>query len=205
VAIEMSCYRRLRSLDRRRHLRAYSRNDDTPRHLVIELNAAGTDYTVQNLEAVHKPFQRWEEVEAILANAIVKMTHKEIVAQCPEDRDPPERSTLYRWLRAATQEGCLCCSGSGAQRDPYHYWLPARAPMLRPDPGASAPEMQAWNNRIMEEVFERLEREQGRSDLQRLRTLPILRQGQIPSAGQEHRRPLSRIPHMRRCSVGSRA
>ncbi len=132
ILIEMSCVKRLRSPDRRRRLRAYSRKDETPRHLVIELNAAGTDYAVHATEAAGKPVQRWAEVEAILANAITKMTHKEIIERWPEDRAPPDRSTLYRWLRAAVDDSRLCCAGTGDRGDAYRYWLAERAPLLRP-------------------------------------------------------------------------
>jgi len=43
VVMEMSCVRRARSRDRRRRICAYSRCVETPRHLIIELDAAGTD------------------------------------------------------------------------------------------------------------------------------------------------------------------
>jgi len=99
-------------------------------------------------------------VEAILASAYAKMTHMEIVEHWPEDRNPPERSTLYRWLRAATEEGRVSCDGSSARNDAYCYWLPDRAPMLRPDDGASKEEMQAWNERYVTEVLAQIDRHQ---------------------------------------------
>jgi hypothetical protein len=45
--MELSCYRRARGRDRRRRICAYSRYVETPRHLIRELNAAGTDYLVR--------------------------------------------------------------------------------------------------------------------------------------------------------------
>jgi hypothetical protein len=159
VLIEMSCVKRLSSTDRRRRLRAYSRKDETPR-LVIELNAAGTDYVIHAAGADGPTIPGWPEVQAILAGAYAKMTHHEIVTQWPEDRDPPKRSTLYRQLRAATQEGLVCCDGTGARGDPYRYWLAERAPLLQPGPGASEEEMQAWNDRLVKEVWEHIDRHQ---------------------------------------------
>src|SRR6185436_12753895 len=47
IVMEMSCYRRARSRDRRRRICAYSRYPETPRHVIIELNADGSDYLVQ--------------------------------------------------------------------------------------------------------------------------------------------------------------
>ena len=40
----------------------------------------------------------------------------------------------------ATEEGRVACAGSGARNDAFRYWLPDRAPMLRPDDGASKEE-----------------------------------------------------------------
>src|SRR5262249_31229732 len=46
VIIEMAHYTHPDDLDHRRRLLAYSRHDDTPRHLLVELTADGTDYVV---------------------------------------------------------------------------------------------------------------------------------------------------------------
>src|SRR5207244_12251994 len=46
IVMEMSCYRRARSRDRRRRICAYSRSVETPRHLILDLNADRTDYLV---------------------------------------------------------------------------------------------------------------------------------------------------------------
>lgn len=159
ILIEMSCVKRLRSADRRRRLRGYARTEETPRNLVIELNADGTDYTVHADAALAASHARWPEVEAILARAVTRLSHREILENWPDDRARPKRSTLYRWLRAATEAGQLCCDGAGDNTDPYRYWLPARAPMMKPDAGASDEEMNAWNQRYMDEMFARLERE----------------------------------------------
>ena len=157
ILIEMSCVRRLRRPDRRRRLRAYARTEATPRQLVIELNAAGTDYTVVTGPAAATR-RGWPEVEAILARAVTKLTHRTIIENWPDDRPPPRRSTLYQWLRTATEDGRLCCTGAGDASDPYRYWLPARTALMMPDAGASKEEMNAWNERCAAELFARLER-----------------------------------------------
>jgi hypothetical protein len=159
ILIEMSCVKRLRSPDRRRRLRAYARTDATPRQLVIELNPAGTDYTVHTGPAAAAS-RGWPEVEAIFARAVTKLTHREILENWPDDRPPPKRSTLYEWLRRATDDGLVCCTGAGEVTDPYRYWLPARSEMMMPGEGASQEEMNAWNQRCMDEMFARLERKQ---------------------------------------------
>ncbi len=161
ILIEMSCVKRLRSLDRRRRLHAYARTDATPRQLVIALNAEATDYTVPAGPAAATT-RSWPEVEAIFARAVTKLTHREIIEHWPDDRPQPKRSTLYHWLRRATDDGRLCCAGAGDNTDPYRYWLPARADMMKPDEGASDDEMNAWNKRCMTEMFERLAERAGR-------------------------------------------
>src|SRR5262245_15926617 len=62
IVMERSCYRRARSLDRRRRICAYSRYVETPRHLVIELNADGTDYLVRTDAAGTVLVETWPEV-----------------------------------------------------------------------------------------------------------------------------------------------
>ena len=44
----------------------------------------------------------------------------------PGRRDLPDRSTLSRWLKRATQQGVICCAGSGYRGDGFRYWLPGR-------------------------------------------------------------------------------
>jgi hypothetical protein len=60
--MEMGHYTRARSRDRRRRICAYSRYVDTPRHLVIELNADGTDYLVRTDEAGSVLVSTWPAV-----------------------------------------------------------------------------------------------------------------------------------------------
>jgi hypothetical protein len=162
ILIEMSCVKRLRSPDRRRRLRAYSRKDETPRHLVIELNAAGTDYSVAAARVGEAANERSEEVEAILANAYTKHSQEELLEQWPTDRVCPNRTTLYRWLRAAVEAGRVSCEGTGTRGDPFRYWLPERVSMLHPGSNASAEEMQAWNDRFAKELFAHIDRHQAR-------------------------------------------
>jgi hypothetical protein len=133
ILIEMSCIKPLHNPDRRRRLRAHIRTEATPRHLVIELNTAGNDYTVH---AGAVTFAGWAEVEAILAAASTKLTHADIIAQWPRDRPQPTRATLYRWLRTAVQDGRLCCCGAGERGDPCRYWLATRTPLMQPNDGA---------------------------------------------------------------------
>src|SRR5262249_58144652 len=71
----------------------------------------------------------------------------EILERWPVEGDPPDRSTLSRWLKRATQQGLICCSGSGYRGDSFRYWLPGHEPLLWPGDRASEEEKQAWRER----------------------------------------------------------
>ena len=60
-----------------------------------------------------------------------------ILERRPVEYDPPDRSTLSRWLKRATQQGLICCSGSGYRGDCFRYWLPGHEPLLWPGYNAS--------------------------------------------------------------------
>jgi AAA domain len=147
IVMEMSCYRRARSRDRRRRISAYSRYVETQRHLIVELNDDGTDYLVHT-DADGTPLvQTWSEVEHVLTMATEKLSQRKILEQWPNEDDRPDRSTLSRWLKRATGQGLICCSGGGHCNDSFRYWLPGREPLLWPGDSASEEEKKAWRER----------------------------------------------------------
>jgi hypothetical protein len=147
IVMEMSCVRRARSRDRRRRICAYSRYTQTPRHLIIELNADATDYDVRTDAAGVALVRTWSEVHHILVEATDKLSLKGILERWPYEEDRPDRSTLWRWLKRATQQGLVCRSGVGYRGDGFLYWLPGREPFLWPGHYASEEEKQAWRDR----------------------------------------------------------
>jgi hypothetical protein len=150
ILMEMSCFRRARSRDRRRRICAYSRYVQTQRHLIVELNADGSDYLLRT-DAVGTPLVRaWPEVHYLLANTTDKLTLQTILERWPAEESRPERSTLWRWLKRATQQGLVCFEGSGYRSDAFVYWLPGREPLLWPGHNASEEEKQAWRDRCAE-------------------------------------------------------
>jgi hypothetical protein len=118
IVMEMSCLRRARSRDRRRRICAYSRYAETPRHLILELNAEGTDYLVRTDAGGSVLVQPWPAMHHILANAIDKLTQQAILERWPVEGEAPDRSTLSRWLKRASKQGMICCGGSGYRGDP---------------------------------------------------------------------------------------
>jgi hypothetical protein len=141
--VEPSCCRRARSRDRRRRICAYSRYAQTPRHLIIELDASGADYLVRTNETGAPLVQTWLEVHYILSRAMDKFSQQETLHRWPVEDDPPDLSTLSRWLKRATQQGLICCCGSGYRGDSFRYWLPGHELLLWPGDRASEEEKQA--------------------------------------------------------------
>ena len=91
--------------------------------------------------------QTWPEVFHILQSASDKLSQQTILERWPVEEDPPDRSTLSRWLKRATQQRLICCSGSGYRGDGFRYWLPGREPLLWPGHNASEEEKEAWRDR----------------------------------------------------------
>jgi hypothetical protein len=160
VIIEMSHAAEPDDLDRRRRLVAFSRHNETPRHLLIELLADGTDYVVLQAGPEAALGENWQGALDALTMAQAKLTRQEILDDWPESHEKPQTTTLWRWLSRAVAQGVIRQDGTGLRHDPFRYWLPAREEMLRPD-GGTPQEMQAWNVRCLAEYIERLERKMG--------------------------------------------
>jgi hypothetical protein len=91
----------------------------------------------------------WPAAHYVLAWATEKLTRDKILAQWPVvDGDPPDRSTLQRWLTRAAEQGLIRRAGSGYRGDAFRYWLAEREPLLFPGHNASEPEKQAWRDRL---------------------------------------------------------
>ncbi|HEX5272942.1 MAG TPA: hypothetical protein VFW33_20735 [Gemmataceae bacterium] len=120
--------------DRRRVLRGFSRYDETPRELVIELNAEGTDYAARG-DARQDEFQaNWSRLEAAVTRADGKLTRREIAARWPEEAEPPAKTSLRRWLGEAVRLGLVRCEGAGSRESPLRYWLPQTEEAWKADP-----------------------------------------------------------------------
>jgi hypothetical protein len=83
ILMEMRWDRRPTDADRRRRLLGLSRYDETPRELVIELNAAGTDYLARASLADEEFASHWRLLEGLLRQADTKLSRDEILASWP--------------------------------------------------------------------------------------------------------------------------
>ncbi len=119
---------------RRRRLQAWSRHEETPRELVIELNAAGTDYLVHGDFQEEDFTSNWVRLRTVLAEASNKLTRSEILRAWPGHWEKPSEATLWRWLERALNQGLVCQDGKGRRNDSYRYWLPGIEDKWRRDP-----------------------------------------------------------------------
>jgi hypothetical protein len=103
-----------------------SRYEETPRRLLIELTADGTDYLALGDYEEVEAAQRWARLRAVLERAVGKRTCQELLAAWPADDRPPSEVTLYRWLDRLAGQGLVMREGSGRKNDPQRYWLPGR-------------------------------------------------------------------------------
>jgi len=123
VAIEMKFHGDPAADDRRRQLAAWSRFDRTPRRLLIELNAEGTDYCSHG-DFVPDDFpEGWLILKGILIDVADKLSRQEIMECWPDDYQTVDKVTLWRWLDRAVKEGLLKQSGLGRKYAPFVYWL----------------------------------------------------------------------------------
>src|SRR5262245_60857608 len=111
VLIEMTCCS-LADGDRRRRLQAWSRHDETPRQQVIELTADGTNYVLLGDFAAVEFAVQWELLRGVLAEAMGKMSRRELLKAWPAGKKPDEL-TLYRWLEKAVARGWVKREGAG--------------------------------------------------------------------------------------------
>jgi hypothetical protein len=155
IIIEMGYYTHPDDLDRRRRLIAFSRHDDTPRHLLIELQVDGTDYMVLQTGLEATLGDSWPAVVHALTEATTKLTRQEILESWSPDYSKPDSTTLWRWLSRALAQGIVRQEGTGRPRDPFRYWLPERDEMMRPD-GGSPEALKAWHDLCIAEMFAKL-------------------------------------------------
>lgn len=121
-------------LTRRRRLLALSRYAETPRRLLLELNAEATDYLVLADEETDDFTANWDQLRGVLEEATRKLTRRDILDEWPPDFQKPGITALTAWLKRAAGVGMVACEGSGKKRDPFRYWLPEREAVWKQDP-----------------------------------------------------------------------
>jgi len=124
ILLEMRWFARPTDPDRRRVIEAFSRYDATPKRLVIERTADGTDYISLGDLAEHDADSGRRIIEEILTAADAPLTRKEILRHWPHDIKKPDDTTLWRWLEKLVAEAQIVQSQSGRKNDPFRYQWP---------------------------------------------------------------------------------
>ena len=133
ILIEMNWFGRPGDDDRRRRLQTYSRYEETPHRLVIELTEDGTDYVSHGDFEEVEFTQSWQPLRLELEGAANRLTLQEIRKQW-SGFEPPDEVTLWRWLKRAVALGLVLRDGAGRRNDPFRYWLPGMEEKWREDP-----------------------------------------------------------------------
>ena len=111
--------------DRRRKLAGFSRYSATPRRLVIELTADGTDYAALGDYTAAEFEDGWQVLFWVLEDADRKLTRARILERWPADYKAPDPATVWRWLDRAVKDGRVKVDGTGRTNSPFRYWLAA--------------------------------------------------------------------------------
>jgi len=134
VIIEMDALSGPADDDRRRKLAAFSRFADTPRRLVIEWTADGTDYAALGDFNAPELDDGWQVMHWVLEDADAKLTRRQILKSWPADYVRPQPTTLWTWLDRAVAQGHVLRAGTGRRNDPFQYWLDGMEEVWKSDP-----------------------------------------------------------------------
>ncbi len=119
---------------RARRFFCLSRHADTPRHLLFELNADGSDYTVLSETDDEGFSEHWAVLRMVLDDAPQELTRQDILDEWPADFVKPAPITLWRWLENAVTANFVKVEGKGSKTDPFRYWLAETEARWRKNP-----------------------------------------------------------------------
>lgn len=130
ILVEMRTLTGARPDDRRRRLSAWSRYDATPRDLIVELSADGTEFSASAEDPPQPTIDDDQErglamIVDIFERTGEQQTREAIVRQWP-DRRTPNAATVWRWLECGVKRGLFVRHGTGKRSDPFRYQLPGR-------------------------------------------------------------------------------
>jgi hypothetical protein len=112
--------------NRRRRLLAWSRHPGTPREVVLELDAAGTGYTVVPPDQAE--FDETTRITLDLVRAAPGLTARQAYQSWPAAGPRPAPRRVQEVLQRLTEAGHLARTGRPHPSDPYRYYPPADTP-----------------------------------------------------------------------------
>jgi hypothetical protein len=107
---------------RQRELTAYSRFDDTPRELVIELAEDGSGYRSLGCPSQADRQSRWQTIRDLLPSEAPGKTAEELLATWPDGLAKPGKRTVEQDLQHGAETGRWSMSGTGKRGTPYRFW-----------------------------------------------------------------------------------
>jgi hypothetical protein len=119
--------------DRRRQLLAFSRNEETPPSLVLELSEDGRTFGTLAEQADADVLEYWPELRIVLEDAPEPLTRVQLRERWPEGCPRPSVRTLWNWLNAACKENLVARLGTGHTNAPFEYYLPSKMPIWLAD------------------------------------------------------------------------
>jgi len=110
---------------RRRELHGIGRYPETPRRLLLEMNADATDYAVLAEPPPGDPgfAAALAHLCAVLGGSPTPLSRHEILARWPVGVPAPAAVTLWRWLERACTMNVLLRQGEGNKADAFRYGL----------------------------------------------------------------------------------
>lgn len=118
--------------ERRRRLLAWSRHEETPHDVTIELSADGREYYECPSTQEDEVQQAISTVVDILKSVGQPLSRRQIQERWP-GLDRPDQTTLWRWLERGVQRGQFKSAVTGGKGSPLIYSLPGVDAPWRPD------------------------------------------------------------------------
>jgi len=109
---------------RRRRLLAWSRFEETPKQMLIELTPEGS--YIRHGEEAASVLDLWDAVRLVLMAAEEPLTRQEIRRDWPDESPPPGDTALWKCLNRAVEMGLVRCEGEGTRGKAFRYWLVER-------------------------------------------------------------------------------
>jgi hypothetical protein len=133
ILLELHPFKAGATGDRRRLLLAFSRNEETPPSLVLELSEDARSFGMLAEQADADALEYWPDLRIVLEDAPEPLTRLQLRDRWPGGCPRPSVRTLWNWLNAACKENLVARTGSGHTNDPFEYYLPSKMPVWLAD------------------------------------------------------------------------
>jgi archaellum biogenesis ATPase FlaH len=118
IILEMTHFSSPSSDDRRRKVVAFSRFEETPRRLLLELNPEGMDYAALSPETATPHDATLRELIRTTGGPVTAAMLRQL---WPDGMIRPDLTTLRRWLGQLVERGLITQAGSGRKNDPFRF------------------------------------------------------------------------------------